>query len=97
MRSIPTIALQRVSIKCRQEGFDCFNNVDLYNKINQPLVEMILGVSIDESNKEQVKLEMDNKILLFEQKIKTHIETKKARELYKRCDWGDFDLDSRVS
>ena len=61
-----------------------------------PLVELILGISIDESNKEQAKLEIDNKIFLFEQKIKSHIETKKARELYKRCDWDEFDLDKKL-
>ena len=80
-------------MKYKQEGSDVFTNVDLYSKVNMPLVELILGTSIDESNKEQVKLEMDNKILLFEQKIQTYIETKKARELYERCGWDEFDWD----
>ena len=43
--------------------------IDLYSKINKPLVELILGMPIEESNKEQVEIEMGTKMFLFERQF----------------------------
>ena len=43
--------------------------VDLYSEVNKPLVELILGMPIDDSNKDQVEIEMGAKIFLFERQL----------------------------
>ena len=43
--------------------------VDLYSDVNKSLVEFILGMSIDETNKEQVEIEMGTKMFLLERQL----------------------------
>ena len=48
-------------------------NIDLYSDINKPLVELILGMPIDESNKEQVEVEMGTKMFLFQRHLADNV------------------------
>ena len=54
-------------------------NIDLYSEINKPLVELILGMPIDESNKEQVEVEMGTKMFLFERQFTKLIDEQEGK------------------
>ena len=62
--------------------------IDLYNEVNKPVVELILGMPIDESNKEQVEIEMGTKMFLFERQL---IKLKNVQERKRRYGWESDD------
>ena len=53
--------------------------VDLYSEVNKPLVELILGMPIDDSNKEQVEVEMGTKMFLFERQLTKLIDEQEGK------------------
>ena len=54
--------------------------VDLNSDVNKPLVELILGMPIDDTNKEEVEIEMGTKMFLFERQL-----TKLIDEHERKC------------
>ena len=49
--------------------WEACTEVDLYNEVNKPLVELILGLPVEESNREQVEVEMGTKMFMFQREF----------------------------